>query len=1114
MTFARLVGRSLVHYRRTHLAAALGIAVAVAVVSGSLLVGVSVKSSLRAIATGRLGNTSVIVGATQPFTEELAARLAKSGNAPVAPLLSMPAVITHESSSRRATRVTVFGVDDRFFALHGVAAPDLGRSAAWLSDDLAREIGAVKDDAVIVRISRPTDIPIDSLHGRREDAGRAIRLITSGTLTRAGLGEFTLAPTQGPVRNVFVSLSRLQRDLGIEGRVNLILAGTGATALNMRVALASQVQSVDLGLTVGQVNDTVIVESRSGLLSDDLVSALRRVGAERELAAAPVLTWLATTIRHGEYAVPYSLVSAISPGAAGQPALERLARAPAAAQPPPLVLNEWTARELRVQPGAPIELEYYRWADEGRLVTERATFRLDGVIPMSGAAIDRRWAPDYPGITTATDVSDWDPPFPIDLKRVRKQDEDYWDQYKTSPKAFIPLAAGQAIWRSRHGQATSVRFRSAPQRVSGAKQAAGSDALRQAIERKIDPVVAGLSVVDLREQHLKASAGATDFGAYFSYFSFFLMISALLLAALFFRLGIEQRLQQLGWLRAAGFSLADLRKLLIAEGAVIVAIGTLAGVLLAAGWAGLMMFALRTWWVGAVGTTLLELHVDPFSLAVGAVAAAVAALAAIAWTVRSLSHQSPRAQIAGAADPVPVGHQRRRRSLAPVILALAVVLSTLSLADLIPAAAGFFGAGALVLAAGLFWFSARLAAPHAAPLATARALAMRNAAWRPGRSLTVAGLVAAAIFLLVSVDSFRKTSAASDDRTSGTGGFALVAESAIPIVHELQTPEGREAAGISGEAAGALANGVDILSLRLRPGDDASCLNLYQPKQPRIAGVPDGLARDPRFAFARVIGGADDAARAYPWRLLTLPDAEGIVPAIVDATSLQYVLHASVGDVILVDAETVRPLRLRIVASLADSVLQGEILIGDAAFRAVFPDNAGYRLFLISVASPDAARRAGVMRALEAGLSPYGFDAEDARVRLDAFHRVENTYLSTFQALGTLGLVLGCVGLIAVVLRNVLERRRELALLGAAGFTGADLRSLVATEHAFLVVTGLGIGLAAAALAIAPVLVSRGGAPIRALLWIVPVAVAGLAAAWGAARSLRRLPLVESLRND
>ncbi len=72
---------------------------------------------------------------------------------------------------------------------------------------------------------------------------------------------------------------------------------------------------------------------------------------------------------------------------------------------------------------------------------------------------------------------------------------------------------------------------------------------------------------------------------------------------------------------------------------------------------------------------------------------------------------------------------------------------------------------------------------------------------------------------------------------------------------------------------------------------------------------------------------------------------------------------------------------------------------------------------------------------LEDRLSDFGVDVTDTRARLTAYHQVENTYLSTFQALGALGLLLGTFGLAAVLARNVLERRRELGLLGAIGFT-------------------------------------------------------------------------------
>jgi len=837
----------------------------------------------------------------------------------------------------------------------------------------------------------------------------------------------------------------------------------------------------------------LVVESASGLVPDDLAAGISRAAADAGRRATPVLTWLANRLTVGERTVPYSLVTAIGTAGANEDRLAALL-ASKTGETPPIVLNEWAARELDAAPGKTLELEYLRWADEGRLATERATFHVAGVIPMAGIALDRRLAPDYPGITAATNLADWDPPFPIDLALIRKQDEQYWDQYRTAPKAFIPIEIGQRLWGGRYGRVTSIRV-------------AGSGSL---LLDGIGAGTSGIRVIDVRSQNLGASAGATDFGAYFSYFSFFLMVSALLLAALFFRLGVEQRLPQIGVLRATGFPIAAVRRVLMIEGAVITLAGAGVGVILAIAWAQLMMFALTTWWRDAVGTTELSVRVDPLSLVIGAAGAAAAALLSLFLAIRSLSRTSPRAQLAGWLPPASVGSRSRAVRLAAAALLLGAAVSASAWMGRIPQAGGFFAAGSLALIGGLAAFRAWLGRGRSSsPLATMTALGMKNAAWRPGRSLTAAGLVASAVFLLVAVDSFRKSADDTTGPASSTGGFELVAESELPIVNDVRTPEGRDALNLS------LPAGVSLVPFRLRPGDDTSCLNLYQPRQPRVLGVPDQFVQAHRFRFAGVIETAGAAGKANPWTLLGGRDAGGRIPAIVDQTSLQYVLHAAVGDVLTIDADTSRPIDLQIVASLDDSVLQGEILIGEAAFRDVFPAVAGFRYFLIASDPAAASVGADIAPQLEDALQPFGFDAQSTVAKLEAFHRVENTYLSTFQALGGLGLVLGCLGLIAVVARNVFERRRELALLGASGFTGRDLQQVVAIEHIAIVGVGLAIGLVAAIVAIAPVLLSRtGAAPWHAAAWLIPVALAGFGAAYGATRSLRRMPLLSSLRSE
>ena len=121
------------------------------------------------------------------------------------------------------------------------------------------------------------------------------------------------------------------------------------------------------------------------------------------------------------------------------------------------------------------------------------------------------------------------------------------------------------------------------------------------------------------------------------------------------------------------------------------------------------------------------------------------------------------------------------------------------------------------------------------------------------------------------------------------------------------------------------------------------------------------------------------------------------------------------------------------VGSLSHSVFQSELIVSEPSFVRLFPDNEGYRLLLVEVRG-DAARAGQVARTLENRLADFGVEAIATVDRLRAYQQVENTYLSTFQALGALGLVLGTFGVGTVLLRNILERRRELALLQAIGY--------------------------------------------------------------------------------
>ena len=1120
MTSLTLVRRGLQHYWRTNLAVIAGVATAVAVLAGALLVGDSVRGSLRDLVVQRLGRADRLVVATGFFRDALANDIRSDQMFAVdyrdlAPLIVMQGVVADQATGRRASGVQVYGVDDRFWRFHGIAdvAGPAGRDA-YVSRALAADIGAAPGTTAVVRIEKPSAIPLESLHGRKEGAGRSIVLTVRRVIDAAQMGDFTIRPQQGDVRAVFVPMRRLQQDVEQPGRVNAMVVADRQRASNapLQLLLKRHAQLEDFGLTLRTLDtqQAIALESPAGIIDGPRAAAADRAAAQANLVAKPVFTYLANAIRHGDREVPYSLVSAADPGIPLPPTGH------------PIVLNDWTARDLGAKTGDAITLDYYVWEDPGYLETRRAEFTVTGIVPIAGAAADRDLAPTYPGITGAESLSDWDPPFPIDLKRVRPVDEDYWKKYRTTPKAFVTFADGRRLWQTRYGDRTSVRFAAAGQPLDQAR-ARYEAALRSAL----DPQSMGFTVRAVRDEGLTASRGSTDFGEYFVYFSFFLVASALVLAALFFRLTVEQRAREVGLLRAVGFSTPRVRTLFTAEGLLLAVIGSAIGAVAAVGYGAAMMAGLRTWWSAAVGTTSLTLHVSATSMLAGAAGALVAAGACIWWTLRGLSRLSERALLAGQlqSDVLLTARRDGRAMTISVVAfaALGVGLIGAAAGKAIDPAGAFFGAGAAILIACLCLLAARLRRGSSAhrrqalggqtmwlpPLGGGSRIAnlgFRNASVRPGRSVLAVAVIASAVFILISVDAFRLSDADPTDRKAGTGGYPLLVDLLVPIVHDPNSADGRDALGLSG------ATGIHIEPFRVRPGEDASCLNLYEPTTPKILGVSRGFITEGRFSFQGSLA-STDAERANPWLLLDRASSGDGVPIVADSNSLTYVLHKKVGDDIVLAHGGV-PLRLHVVAALDDSLFQGELLMSEPNFIRLFPEQQGYRFLLIDAPPQTAAQLSDT---IEKTASDLGADAVATGRRLAEFHAVENTYLSTFQSLGGLGLLVGTIGLAAVLLRNVLERRRELALLRAVGFSRSHLFTLVLSENAALLVWGLSTGLVSALIAIAPAALQRGARlPLSAGggLLVVAVLAAGLLSSVVATRAALRAPLVAALRSE
>ena len=172
-------------------------------------------------------------------------------------------------------------------------------------------------------------------------------------------------------------------------------------------------------------------------------------------------------------------------------------------------------------------------------------------------------------------------------------DEEH-ERYRTTPKAFVSLQQGSRCCRRDMDQMTSIRVR--PE--AGQSLTAARDHI-QRLSAAADPLAFGVAVIDVRQQGLEGFHAAPRTSVSIVYFSFFIVVSALLLVACSSSWVSSSAFAKWGCSGRWGVGPARVRWLFLQEGVLLAVIGSILGVAGAIGYAWLMMFGLRSWWVDA-----------------------------------------------------------------------------------------------------------------------------------------------------------------------------------------------------------------------------------------------------------------------------------------------------------------------------------------------------------------------------------------------------------------------------------------------------------------------------------------------------------------------------------
>jgi putative ABC transport system permease protein len=1150
LSMMRMIWAGVRHSWQVSASVALGVATATAVIVGALLVGDSMRGSLRELTVERLGKIEAAVIPGGFFDPE---GIADSSLQPVALILFDRGVVEYQvagttsDSIRRAGGVQVIGCDPNFWDLDvsgSVPQEFPGEDSVVLNQSAATELGVQVGDLVTVRLPSDQAVPADSPLGRRDIQSEGLpRMKVIDIIADRGLGRFALSPSQAAPQNIFISRDTIGKVLDRDGQANMLLFPTNVELDELNVDLQ------DLGLTLKRVRREFVVAGQSpqtifdyySLTSDRLM--LPEVAVEKIRAALPssqlveASTYLANAIErldaNGDVVatVPYSTITAVD---SSDSLPLKYDRPTGSEDKVPLVLNSWAAARLDAQVGTELRVAYFEpEVENGKEIERFLAAVVTDIVPITQPATpyvrtreakfdqpptvynDPDLTPTVPGVTDQDSISDWDLPFALERK-IADEDDMYWKEYRLTPKAFLPLADGKRLFGSRFGETTGLRI--------STEVAEDVDQLQEKLDAILKPSLSelGWAIQPIRQHQLSASRGTTPFDGLFLSLSFFVILAAIMLIAMLFRLGLVQRMKQFGTLLAVGWTPRKVGKLALSEGLIIAAlgvgIGLIGGVLYAKG----VLWALRSWWVGAVTVPFLTFHWTPTSLLIGTFAGWLVAAITLAVTVRWLLKVDAQSLLSGRDVDASAKRETKPSRLPRVALGTAIVAVVIAAYGASvggqTAAGGFVGGGMMLLIAALLSIYAKLKQPRritsdqSVSGYSVATMASRNASRHPLRSTMTIGLMATAAFLIIAITAFRL-----QPTQQGTGGFTLVGQSAQTLNRDLS--DAQVLAEVIGPDAKQLANTVTA-PLRLRLGQDASCNNLYQATQPTVLGVPDSFEN--LFTSATGLAGFEWAARekdeSSPWSAIAQQatgSADDPIPVIIDQNTAMWSLQMmkGLGETKSFEYESGRPIYFRVVGLLSNSLLQGKLLIGEENFQQAFPSISGYQYFLFAC---PAEENEAVASVLENRLGDIGMDVSDAKGILSGMLAVQNTYLRTFQSLGGLGLLLGTIGLAVSQLRSVLERRQELAVMRAIGFTRKRLAAIVMSETASLLIMGIGCGAACAVIAVLPYAILNGIRPpiLEPLLIVVGIIVFGMFAGLIAVRRVTRMPLLESLRSE
>ena len=1058
-----------------------------AVISGSLMTGNSVRYSLKRSSSEKLGNTGIVVNSgMRYFDPSVSERFSRHSGVRGTGILEMKGYCQNFATGGSAFNVNIIGIDPSFFVFQGDQDLLIREGSVAINSKLAELLGLNEGDDITIRFDNISDIPADAPFAPEKGPGTSMVLTVGKVLSSGQAGNFSLGISQITPLNIFINRSDIITEDGGPPSINrLLIEGRQDISVNdVYTALKEVLTPEDIGLKIrfSETTGSYEIISARIFLDEVLIEEIKSVLP----LAEPAITYMGNRFIAGNNMAPYSFIS-------GLPS----SLFPDMPHGNGIIINQWLAEDLNAGPGDTIEVRWFSPDIANRLTEASGRFIVSNVAGMDEPLADAFLMPEFPGISGSESCSDWDAGVPIDMKLIRQVDEDYWSSYKGTPKAVISYEKGRELWGSNYGPATSLRF---PPVITGPQ-------IRSALEGSLDPYRTGFTITDIQAESIRAASQGTDFSTLFLSLGFFIILSSVILLILVISTYLESRRAQVRTFFALGFTDRHIGKMLIYEAGVVAFAGALAGIAAGVLFNLMIIKALNSVWSGAVQTDTLVAGMAFYPILAGFSATLIVTLVIISIRIRTFLKGFKKAETG-----IYRGHSARINLILLLLCSVpALILLVLSVVTEEFSVPFSFASGALFFLSLIFLFRQMvLRRPRMVASGAERGrniLTSLYNSFNPSHATTPMLFIAAGIFAIM-ITGVNKMSINDGmlEPSGGTGGYLLWSELAVPVKEDLNSRAGRIEFGLDDEELG----GLSFVHARRSQGDDASCLNLNNVAAPPLLGIdPRYFIGKGAFSFATKL---KSAGKVNPWEMLDTPAGDNIIYGIADQTVMQWGLKIRIGDTIVIRAENGEPLSIVIAGGLKASVFQGYVITGFRDFNRYFPSVSGSQILL---ADGDPELAATYKEVLESRFINYGIRVETTAERLSSFFGVNNTYLTVFSLLGTIGMVLGIAGLGFIMLRNYSRRRQEFALLMAAGFTPGGIRSMIIRDQLRILVAGIITGAVPALIATLPSL--RSGTDIPWMLFVfmmISIFTVGLISLLVAVRRIEARSLITSLRKE